>query len=142
MEILLERSERTSTSTIGVCMVNGIFECYILEDVDRGLRSDIPLDEIKAKKVYGKTAIPTGRYEVVITYSNRFKKPLPLLLNVPGYAGIRIHPGNNAGHTEGCLLPGMEYKPDMVLHSRAAFAKLFEKIKLATKKEKVFIEIK
>lgn len=142
MEILIERTTRTSNSTIGVCMVNGIFECYTLEDMDRGLRQDMPLDEIKAKKVYAKTAIPAGRYEIVITYSSRFKKPLPLLLNVPGYEGIRIHPGNTAANTEGCILPGTEHKEDMVLNSRAAFSQLFQKIQAAAKREKVFIEIK
>ena len=79
MEILIERFERTETSTISNCMVDGIFECYILEDTDRGLTKDMPLAVIKDQKVYGKTAIPAGRYEIVITYSERFKKPLPLL---------------------------------------------------------------
>ena len=142
MEILIERFERTETSTISNCMIDGIFECYILEDTDRGLTKDMPLAVIKDQKVYGKTAIPAGRYEVVITYSERFKKPLPLLLGVPGYEGIRIHPGNTAENTLGCLLPGLEFKKDMVTESRAAFKDLFLKIQAASKRSKVFVEIK
>ena len=142
MEITVDRFERTENSTISTCSVDGLFECFILEDKDRGLTKDMPLAVIKAQKVYGKTAIPAGRYEVVVTYSDRFKKPLPLLLGVPGYEGIRIHPGNTAENTLGCLLPGMEFKKDMVTESRAAFKDLFSKIQAASKRSKVFVEIK
>jgi hypothetical protein len=117
-------------------------ECFILEDVDRGLDSSMNLAEIAAQKVYGKTAIPAGRYEVVITWSNRFKRLLPLLLNVKGFTGIRMHVGNYATNTDGCLLPGTGVTKDMVVNSVRAFEALNAKLTEAVKKEKVFITIK
>jgi hypothetical protein len=116
-------------------------ECFILEDVDRGLDS-MTAEEIAEKKVYGKTAIPAGRYEVVITWSNRFKRLLPLLLNVKGFEGIRMHVGNYAANTDGCLLPGTGVTKDMVVNSVRAFEALNAKLTEAVKKEKVFITIK
>ena len=105
--------------TIGELYVDGAYECFILEDVER------------ESKVYGETAIPKGSYNLVITPSNRFKRDLPLLENVPGYTGIRIHPGNHAGNTEGCLLPGRTRTDRSVGESKAAFAALYSKIKNA-----------
>lgn len=142
MELVLKRTDKTEESTIGELSIDGTVECFILEDKDRGLMQDWPLQAIKEAKVYGKTAIPAGRYEIAVTYSNRFKKYLPLLLSVPGFEGIRIHPGNRAVHTEGCLLPGLTKGTNVVNQSRDAFTALFNKIKTATKREKVFIEIK
>ena len=55
-------------------------------------------------KIKGKTAIPAGKYEVVVTMSNRFKRLMPLLLDVEGFDGIRIHGGNSHDDTDGCLL--------------------------------------
>lgn len=141
MELQLTRHFKNDNCTISNLFTDAEFECFILEDVDRGLKQTMPLDEIKAKKVHAKTCIPEGCYEVVITYSNRFKKPLPLLLNVPGFEGIRIHPGNAAENTEGCLLPGTEPKGDSVINSRVAFTALFQKIEAALKTGKVFITI-
>jgi len=141
MELKLIRKERTEESTIGELSINGVHECFVLEDKDRGLTQSMTLEEIKAGKVHGKTAIPAGRYEVAITFSNRFQKYLPLLINVPGYEGIRIHPGNKAEHTEGCLLPGKTRGINVVGESRKAFADLFAKLKAVEKREKVFIEI-
>ena len=139
MELKLQRSFRSKECTIGILSVDGKFECFICEDYDRGLSQGDTLEVIKKIKVPGKTAIPTGRYEIAVTFSNRFQKPLPLLLNVPGFEGIRIHPGNTAADTEGCLLPGTDHNQNSVSNSRAAFYELFEKIKAAN--EKVFIDI-
>lgn len=141
MELLLKRTTKTNISTISELHINGTFECYVLEDVDRGLDSKMPLSELKKKKVYAKTAIPTGKYEIVISFSNRFQKLLPLVANVPAYEGIRIHAGNTAEHTEGCLLPGTTKATNFVGNSKIAFNNLFKKIQAAVKKEKVFIEI-
>jgi hypothetical protein len=141
MELELVRKTRSEISTIGDLAVNGQFECFILEDKDRGLTKDMTLSELVSKKVPGKTAIPSGRYEVAITFSERFQKMLPLLLDVPAYAGIRIHPGNTAADTEGCLLPGTTKGTDVVSNSRVAFAALFEKLKAAAANEKIFITI-
>lgn len=142
MELEMTRKVRTQVSTISELKVNGVFECFVLEDKDRGLSKDMPLSEMMALKVHGKTAIPTGRYEIVISYSNRFQKYLPELRDVPGYAGIRIHPGNTAADTEGCLLPGQTKAKDMVGSSRVAFNALFTKLKAVERKEKIFITIK
>lgn len=141
MELHLQRVTKTAISTVGILTIDKMHECYILEDVERGLNADMRLDEIMAIKVHGKTAIPRGRYEVIISWSNRFQQQMPLLLNVPGYAGIRIHPGNTAGDTEGCLLPGFAAAVNKVLQSRLAYNALLTKLKKALKTGKVFITI-
>jgi hypothetical protein len=142
MEILVERKIFTSTSTISTLFVNGKKQCYLLEDTDRGLEGEMSLTDIAKKKVYGKTAIPTGRYEVAVNYSNKFKKLLPLLLNVKGFEGIRIHPGNTESASLGCLLPGSTYTTDFVGQSRIAFNSLFQLITDASATEKVYLTIK
>lgn len=121
MELLLTRTTRTRNTTIGSLTHNGRHICFILEDFDRGLHSSMPLAVIQRNKVYGKTCIPTGRYQVVFTWSPRFRRHMPLLLNVPGYVGIRIHAGNSAADTEGCLLPGTSAGRDWVNQSRIAY---------------------
>jgi len=141
MELTYNRKIKTDNSTIGELYVNGVFECFLLEDKDRGLTSKMNLFEINQKKIFGKTAIPTGRYEIAITFSNRFKTYLPLLMSVTGYEGIRIHSGNKAEDTEGCLLPGSVKGIDRVFESKVAFNSLFKKLKAVEKKEKIFITI-
>src|SRR5258705_2968772 len=126
MEIELTRSIKTNKSTIGELTINGVLECFILEDKDRGLRQGMTTSELMALKIKTKTAIPTGRYEVVVSFSNRFHKMLPLLLDVPAFEGIRIHPGNTDADTEGCLLPGKTKSADAVASSRIAFTALFD----------------
>ena len=144
MEVLIDRAWKKDGYTISRLYVDGeLFGCNTLEDADRGLRQDMQLEEIKKKKVYGKTAIPRGSYECVYTYSNRFKKMLPLLLNVKGFEGIRIHSGNSAKDTEGCILVGLNLKKGMVLNSREWTSKLVSKMKEAwNRKERVIIVIK
>lgn len=105
MLITIDRAWKKDGYTISRLYVNGnLFGCNTLEDTDRGLRQDMQLEEIKNKKVYGKTAIPSGSYECVYNYSNRFKKMLPLLLNVKGFGGVRIHSGNSAKTQRGAFL--------------------------------------
>jgi len=127
MHLELKRTTFTKESTIGELSVDGVFECYVLEDPVRGAGE---------AKVWGKTAIPAGDYRVRVTYSNRFRRLLPLLVNVPGGAirfgtnliddcGVRIHSGNTAADTEGCLLVGLDKKTDFVGRSRDAFSRLF-----------------
>ncbi len=141
MELKLIRKDRTEESTIGELLINNVFECFILEDKDRGLTQSMDMEDIKANKVKGKTCIPSGKYTVAITFSNRFQKYLPLLINVPGFEGIRIHPGNTAVDTEGCLLPGEFRNHNQVTNSKKAFTKLFDKLKAVEKKEKIVIII-
>ena len=144
MLITIDRAWKKDGYTISRLYVNGeLFGCNTLEDTDRGLSQDMQLEEIKKKKVYGQTAIPRGSYECVYTYSNRFKKMLPLLKDVPGFDGIRIHSGNSSKDTEGCILVGLNLKKGMVLNSREWTNKLVSKMKEAwNRKERVIIVIK
>jgi hypothetical protein len=142
MELVMTRTTRTNRSTISDLTIDGKFECFVLEDKDRGLQQGMPLSELTALKIKTKTAIPSGRYEIVVSFSDRFKKMLPLLLDVPAFAGIRIHPGNTDADTEGCLLPGKAKSPDMVTSSKIAFTALFDKIKAAIQREKIFITVR
>ena len=142
MELKLERNVFTNKSTIGTLSINGVAECFVLEDKDRGLNDAMSLNQINKLKVFGETAIPYGRYEIDITMSMRFKKPLPILLNVKGYEGIRIHTGNKAIDTHGCLLPALKRGVDSVSESTLAFNQLFDKLKKAkANKERIFITI-
>lgn len=130
---------RGPNSTLSKLYINDVFECYILEDTDRGLTSAMPLGTIERTKVKGRTAIPAGRYEVLINMSSRFQKLMPLLLRVPGFAGIRIHAGNSHADTEGCLLPGSAYTKTptgdyTVEHSRLTYADLLAKMQAAEKR--------
>ena len=93
------------------------------------------------EKIPGDTAIPEGRYQIIINHSPRFKRDLPLLLKVPNFEGVRIHPGNYAKDTEGCILVGRKRIPGMVQESRLAFDALFAKIQAALESEEVWINI-
>lgn len=142
MKIELHRKWRKKGYSIGILYVNGQRICETLEDEDRGLRSDMALATIRQLKVKGETAIPVGTYQVAYTYSPKFKKMLPLLMNVPGYDGIRIHSGNTAKHTEGCLLCGRNTEVGTVTNSRYWTNKVNAMIEQATKqKEQVIINI-
>lgn len=141
MEILVRRRIKTQLSTLSSLSINGDYECCTIEDKDRGLKSTMALLTIKALKIFGETAIPTGRYRVIISYSPHFKKYLPEILNVPGYAGIRIHAGNTAADTEGCLIVGTEYKSDSVINSRMTLGNLMMKLESVEKTEEIWITI-
>ena len=119
MEFNLIRSPSSLRCTISEVSVGGRHLCYVLEDVVRQREGE----PVSAWKIKGETAIPTGRYEIVIDMSTRFGKLMPHLLGVEGFEGIRIHPGNSEVDTEGCLLPGTEVGPasNSVLNSRTAY---------------------
>jgi hypothetical protein len=142
MELYLKRDTFTEISTTGKLLIDGQFECFILEDRDRGLTDTMPLAEIVATKIYGKTAIPYGRYEVDWTMSARFKVFMPILLNVKGYSGIRIHKGNTEIDSLGCLLCGRKRANNVITESTAATNLLYTKIQTAkSRREKIFITI-
>lgn len=138
MKLKLDRLQRDPDVTIGSLSVNGAFECWICEDAVR----EVPGQPVESWKIAGQTAIPAGTYVVDITFSTRFKRDLPVLLNVPGYSGIRIHPGNDAADTDGCLLPGDTREPKRVGLSRVAFERLFAQLRVAKiKGDPITIEV-
>jgi hypothetical protein len=130
MEMQVTRQTFTDESTIGEMTIDGVHQCFTLED------------KVREQKVFGETAIPAGRYEVVVNFSDHFQKMLPELVDVPNFEDVRIHSGNTAKDTEGCILVGMTKGTNVVSNSRDAFNALFAKIQAAVAQEKVFIEIK
>lgn len=133
MKLTLQRRPSAHGCTIGSLCVDDAFECYTLEDVVRA-------DGIK---IAGETAIPPGTYTIDITLSPRFGRLLPLLLSVRGFIGIRIHPGNSAKDTEGCILVGCDVVGEAwISQSRRAFEALFAKLQAAhAKGEAISIEV-
>lgn len=129
MKLKLVRKYRKETYTIGKLYVDDVYFCDVIEDKDRGLDESMSLADIMVKKRYGETAIPYGTYSVVITYSPKYKKMMPLIKDVKGFVGIRIHSGNTAKDTLGCLIIGKNTKVGMVTESRATYNKLFALIK-------------
>ena len=119
MVITVKRLYKTDNSVIGEMLVDGIFECFTLEDAERPV------------KIKGETAIPKGTYRVIINESNRFKRLLPLLIDVPNFEGVRIHSGNSNHDTEGCILVGQTRNKNYIGQSRKAFDKLFKKMQAA-----------
>ena len=141
MKLTLKRIALRQTYTIGKLYIDDNYFCDTLEDAVRDLDKNGKFDNGE-KKIKGKTAIPYGTYEIKWTYSPRFKKYTPQLMNVPSFEGIRIHSGNSSTDTEGCLLLGENKKVGMVLNSRATINKFYPLIKKACFKGKVTIEIK
>ena len=136
MNLVLEREIITDKSTAGKLFITGAFQCYTLEDVVR----EIPGKPVHEWKIKHGTAIPSGIYKVEINLSNRFMRRMPLLKDVPGFGGIRIHYGNTERDTSGCILVGnFRENADMIQGSRAAFERLFEK--LDSVKDEIWITI-
>lgn len=140
MILTLKRKWFKENYTIGDLYIDGIWFSNTVEDKDRGLDDSMEESTIKSRKVYGETAIPLGTYKVEITYSPKFKKNLPLLYNVKGFEGIRIHSGNTAKDSLGCIIVGKNKKVGMVLDSRSTMTKLM-KI-LTNTKENIWLIIR
>jgi len=131
MNLLLQRHPSNDVCTTGDLYLDGRWLCYTLEDV------------VREKKIKGQTAIPAGIYKVTVNWSGRFNRPLPLLLDVPQFSGVRIHAGNTASDTDGCILIGKELGKNAVYKSREACSDLFERIKVALNmNHEITIEIK
>ncbi len=140
MIITLQRRASGPRCTIGELRVDGQHECWTLED----LVLEIPGQPVSSWKVAGKTAIPAGRYRMTIDMSTRFKKLMLRVLDVPGFEGIRIHTGNTAEDTEGCILVGQALAPDgnSIKQSALALESLQPKIQAALdRKEEVWIDV-
>ena len=134
MELRVQRIAKRDTYTIGRLYIDGERFCDTLEDRVRDLT--------KEAKVKGQTAIPTGRYRVYLTYSPRFKRILPLLDSVPHFTGVRIHRGNTAKDTEGCILVGYNREVGKVLDSAATEQRLMAVLQNAVNKgEQIYITI-
>jgi hypothetical protein len=141
MEIKVIRKTFTNESTIGELSINGKFFCYTLEDFDRDINKDGDLDDAGEAKVYGLTAIPKGTYKVILSFSNRFQKYLPEVLNVKGFEGIRIHAGNKAADSHGCILLGATKSNNFVGASVATMTKFMAELKKVEKTEKITLTI-
>ncbi len=132
MEILCKRKWFSEKTSIGLWIVDGVTSCFCLEDVARA-------EGVKIPKV---TAIPAGEYDIIIDYSNRFKRLMPHILDVPRFEGIRVHWGNREVDTDGCPILGYEKGVDSVWNSVKAFDDFFVKLDAALKRgEKCRIKI-
>jgi len=152
IKILVERIYTCPTYTIGHMYINGKYICDTIEDCDRGLCEDMPYTQILKMKKYGITAIPTGKYAVVMSQkSPKFSlKPyykelcnghLPRLVNVKGFDGVLIHVGNTASDTLGCLLVGYNKIKGRVIDSKKAFELLMKTYFLPVMKSNEKIEL-
>lgn len=143
MKIEVIRNKFATSFTAGKMYVNDVYFCDTIEDHDRGLNKADGERACKVRKFAGQTAIPAGEYTIYMTFSPRFKKPMPLINNVPAFKGVRIHAGNTAQDTEGCILVGKYNKTGVVINSRDTFDKLYKQIEDAIKAgEGVTITIK
>lgn len=139
MKFILQRGQSKQGVTLSRLMLGEKFICDVLEDQVR----EIPGQSVDKWKVHGKTAIPAGTYEIIAQNSPRFGSDTLTLLNVPGFQYIRIHAGNSAEDTEGCLLPGLRMSETRVVSSRAALAHIRELVLPALQAgEHVTIEIR
>ena len=129
MKIFVKRTIFNESNTLGEMFIDDKPFCYVVEDKVRDYNNDGDLDDEGEEKVYGETAIPKGTYKVIVSMSNRFKKLMPEILNVKGFKGIRIHAGNTALDSHGCLIVGLGQTKDGVSSSRLAFNALMEKLK-------------
>ena len=119
MLIKVKRFEFKDTHTVGKMYVDGLYECFTLEDAVRN-----------GTKVIGKTAIPIGTYKLIIDASTRFQQDMPHILDVPDFTGVRIHAGNTSADTDGCILVGSSWTgKDFIGNSKIAYKKFFDKLK-------------
>ena len=124
MKIKVVRQVFTDKSTIGSLYLNDVFFCYTLEDKDRGLDQSQSLIMIQAKKLFGITAIPYGKYPLIVNKSPKFGRLLPRLQGIKGFDGVLIHRGNSAEHSHGCILVGYKKGTDCIMESTKAEADL------------------
>ena len=135
MEILTDRVFLGEKYTIGNMFVNGMYVCDTIEDRVRILNSE-------KDKVKDETAIPKGRYKVILSYSPHFKRVLPELIDVPYFKNIRIHNGNDETHSSGCLVVGLNKVKGKVVDSKVTLDKLMAILQPAwDKKEDIYITI-
>lgn len=125
MQLTVTRITKTDNSTIGEFAIDGKFFSYCLEPTDRGLTSDMTLEQIAAIKVANKTCIPTGEYNVTKYFSPKHNAEVPLIENIPGFAFVEIHVGNYPKDTDACLLLGYTKDTDFVGGSKDAITDFY-----------------
>lgn len=134
MRIDLQREQVLKDgTTIGSMYLNDKLFCRTLEDPIR----DLGIED----KVYGDTAIPAGTYRIIVNYSQKFRRVMPLLLNVPKFKGIRIHSGVTKAHTLGCILIGMKVHENTLKNSHTAYNWFFPNLRQWLTQGKVLIKI-
>lgn len=117
LHLTLIRKWKNADYTIGQLYAGGRLICNTVEDADRGLNMHMSEAEIKKIKIHSETAIPTGTYKLAVTMSPKFGRKLIEVLNVPGYLGIRVHKGNSAKDSAGCVIPGNNTEKGKVTNS-------------------------
>lgn len=134
--------KKFATRRMGELFVDGKRFGYTLEDTCRDLNHDGDLNDEGEGKVYGETAIPYGKYELALTFSNNFKKVLPLVMGVKHFQGIRIHGGNTEADSLGCPLLGANTNwKDKVWNCKTVNDQFIKKLKTDLKQGKVFLEV-
>ncbi len=152
MELKIQRFAFREGYTIARFFIDGKRFCDVLEDKDRGLTSEMSLAEIQRRKLYGKTAIPTGVYEVTLSYSPKFanrkwavkyRGMLPLINGVEGFSRVFLHVGNTSDDTDGCPLLGQNTIVGKVTQSTVTFQTFMDKyvIPAFARKERVRITV-
>lgn len=116
-KLVLKRDVLEKEFTLGTLAIDGEHFCYTVEDA------------VRDKKIAGITAIPYGKYKIIVNMSPRFNRLLPRLLDVPNFVGVLIHAGNTAKHSEGCILVGMGRTANGVSLSRDAMSQLMAILK-------------
>jgi hypothetical protein len=129
MHLTVQRQSLKDDRTLGELLVDGQHFCWTLEDA------------VRDRKVPNETAIPAGVYEVVVNWSNRFGKMLPMLMNVPNFTAVRFHGGNGPDDTEGCILVGAEHDEERIWNCATASSMLTFQIRNACSSGKVFVEV-
>jgi hypothetical protein len=138
MILTMQREPSVGGATLSKLSVDGTHVCDILEDVVR----EIPGTPVAQWKVFGATAIPAGRYRLTFEHSNRFGPETLTVHGVPGFVGIRVHGGNTAAHTEGCLLPGARNTKSTVAYSQIHLASLRDVVRAGLSRDgEVWIDI-
>ena len=150
MEIKVDRKWKKEKYTIGRLYINGEFICNTIEDTDRGLTQSMSEEEIKSKKIYGKTAIPSGRYKILMNvvspkfsqkefYMNVCKGKVPRLEGIKGFSGVLILSAATADNVEGCIGVGFNTEIGRLTSIKEAFEKVYSK--LSSSKEDIWITI-
>ncbi len=142
MNLTLKRRYFASTYTIGSIYINGKYFCDTVEDKNRDLNKDGDLNDPGEGKVYAKTAIPFGKYTVIVNRSPKFKRELPRLLNVKHFEGILIHRGSTANSSAGCIIVGENKVKGGVINSAKYEIELTKILKEAqNRREQITITI-